>query len=65
MFVKSAVKVLDSGFFVSGTWNPDSSSCIPDSKAQEPDLGFPTSKMFQAFRIRISLHRAIKMSVNR
>ena len=36
----SGLQVLYSGFFVSGTWIPDYLSFIPDSKAQEPDLGF-------------------------
>ena len=32
--VRKFKTVLDSGFFVSGTWIPDSLSCFPDSKVQ-------------------------------
>ena len=45
----SGLKVLDSGFFVSGTWNSDSLSCIPGSKAQEPDVGFPHKQNVPGF----------------
>ena len=50
----SGLKVLDSGFFVSGTWIPDYLSCIPDSKALERDLVLPRKQKF-----RILLHGAI------
>ena len=50
----SGLKVLDSGFFVSGTWIPDYLSCILDSKALERDLVLPRKQKF-----RILLHGAI------
>ena len=45
----SGLKVLDSGFFVSGTWIPDSLSCNPESKPLEPDPGFPHKQNFPGF----------------
>ena len=67
----SGFQVLDCGFFVSGSWIPDSNgwwdldslSCTPDAKAlfsrlhKIPDC---TSKNFPDSGIRIPLHREIQ-----